>query len=640
MRLWGVGNHGGGPSDKDLHDIEALIERYRGRVEIFHSVPEAYFSELIPECLPSFRRDLNPIFVGCYTSLPAVKQLNRLLESRLFLAEKMATQAMRNGLVHYPSAALGEAERDLLFCQFHDILAGACVQSAEKNTLRKLSHGLQICDDVVTSAFFALAQGQPKAREDTIPILLYNPHPVPVTGVFSCEYMLPDQNWSDLCTDAELYDGEERLPSQLEKEQSNINLDWRKKITFFATLPPMSIKRLECRMIMRPFLPRPIRALTEDLPLAGDGGRLRLRLSAAEGLPRDLTYDGRTVSSGGFGQLCVFRDSADPWEMKRLKMNEEAGRFRLMSPEEAAVFTHRSDRPDGGFQPVRILEDGEVRTVIEALFAYGSSSARVAYALSKHSPTLDIDVTLYWNEKDALLRLRFPHHFTAPKYSVQDMFGVKTVPADGMETVGQRWALLAGEEDALCILSDISYGYMADAESLYCNLVRSPAYTAHPIPNRPLLPDECFSHRSGQGEWHFHFRVVVGAPDSLAASCETEAQAFLEMPPALPLFSTTYDQPAYVNHPICITGAVMTAMKKAVSGDGIVLRLYNPRAVSSGAVLKMDGLRAEIPFGPYEVKTYRLEDDRLTEISLLEMPLEAQTAEPVVCAALPSLVTA
>ena len=44
--LWGVGNHGGGPSRKDLSDIERMMseEDYK----IIHSYPEAYFEKVNP----------------------------------------------------------------------------------------------------------------------------------------------------------------------------------------------------------------------------------------------------------------------------------------------------------------------------------------------------------------------------------------------------------------------------------------------------------------------------------------------------------------------------------------------------------------------------------------------------------------
>ena len=77
--LWGVGNHGGGPSYEDLRQIEALIAQTEG-TKIVHSTPEAYFRELREsgEPLPRHLSDLNPHAVGCYTSQIRIKQKHRL----------------------------------------------------------------------------------------------------------------------------------------------------------------------------------------------------------------------------------------------------------------------------------------------------------------------------------------------------------------------------------------------------------------------------------------------------------------------------------------------------------------------------------------------------------------------------------
>ncbi len=45
IHLWGIGNHGGGPSRKDLADLEALAKE-RPDLELVHSTPDAYFREL------------------------------------------------------------------------------------------------------------------------------------------------------------------------------------------------------------------------------------------------------------------------------------------------------------------------------------------------------------------------------------------------------------------------------------------------------------------------------------------------------------------------------------------------------------------------------------------------------------------
>src|SRR5690606_16984463 len=43
--LWGIGNHGGGPSRIDMEQLGELMEETKG-ADIVHSTPEAYFREL------------------------------------------------------------------------------------------------------------------------------------------------------------------------------------------------------------------------------------------------------------------------------------------------------------------------------------------------------------------------------------------------------------------------------------------------------------------------------------------------------------------------------------------------------------------------------------------------------------------
>jgi len=45
LMLWGVGNHGGGPSRKDIRDLDRIIAREKNWT-ILHSTPEAYFKNI------------------------------------------------------------------------------------------------------------------------------------------------------------------------------------------------------------------------------------------------------------------------------------------------------------------------------------------------------------------------------------------------------------------------------------------------------------------------------------------------------------------------------------------------------------------------------------------------------------------
>ena len=77
LYLWGVGDHGGGPSRVDLTDVTKLIKERAEELEIIHSNPEAYFKErkAAKTSYPVVEKSLNPVAEGCYTSHEAVRAL-------------------------------------------------------------------------------------------------------------------------------------------------------------------------------------------------------------------------------------------------------------------------------------------------------------------------------------------------------------------------------------------------------------------------------------------------------------------------------------------------------------------------------------------------------------------------------------
>jgi alpha-mannosidase len=169
--LWGVGNHGGGPSRDDLATIEALRAKYKG-IEFVHSTPDAYFADVWKrrDALAE-TPDMNYIDKACFSSLIRVKQRHMALENELYVTEKMAAHAAISGWDAYPVEALAQAERDLLFNKFHDILPGSCIQSWEDGALRSFGHGMEALSRAKMATFMALAGGQPKAVLGEYPFL-------------------------------------------------------------------------------------------------------------------------------------------------------------------------------------------------------------------------------------------------------------------------------------------------------------------------------------------------------------------------------------------------------------------------------------------------------------------------------------
>jgi alpha-mannosidase len=94
LLLWGIGNHGGGPSRIDLQNINEFAEEQKEEgVNIVHSIPEDYFKKIDASKLPLHSKDLNKWAVGCYTSQVRIKQMHRKLENELYSTEKMLSCA-------------------------------------------------------------------------------------------------------------------------------------------------------------------------------------------------------------------------------------------------------------------------------------------------------------------------------------------------------------------------------------------------------------------------------------------------------------------------------------------------------------------------------------------------------------------
>ncbi len=621
IHLWGIGNHGGGPSRKDLDDLAALAKE-RPDLELVHSTPDAYFRELETRRaeLPRREKDLNPWAVGCYTSMSRVKQGHRRLENELYSAEKMVTTAWLQGLMPYPQAELEEVLRDLAFVEFHDILPGSAIPAGEEGAVRMIGHGLETLSRLKARAFFALAAGEPKAAADEIPIFVFNPHAHAVRTLVECEFEPWEPNFEKTAWAPRVYARGKNLPSQAEKEESNLSLEWRKRVVFEADLAPGRLNRFSCRLEKAPEKPK---AETAD-----KGGRITVTtadLTAAVNTRTGLLDTYRVggidfVGPGAFLPL-VIRDNADPWGMKVRSFRTVAASFALTTPEEAARF---SGIREGGLDPVRVIEDGEVRTVIEAILAHGASRIVLRYKIPKRGAEIEVDVRVFWAERDTMLKLGLTPKLRAPRFMGQVAYGADELPSNGDEAVAQKWLALLSEADgaALTIVNDGVYGSDWDGAELRLSLLRSPAYAADTWEDRLAVARDRFIARQDTGERSFRF-WLVGGP--LAARMETigrEALVRNEAP-----YILAYGPPGAGKKSaagIVVDGAAVevTAFKKSEGGRDVVIRLFEPTGRPRRAVVKLPalGARTTVKLGGFEVKTLRFSrrSGKFVETDLLE----------------------
>ena len=619
--LWGVGDHGGGPSRRDVQDLENLVRETRG-FRIIHSTPEKYFEELRARraALPRHEKDLNPWAVGCYTTMVRVKQRHRLLENEIYALEKMASVAASQGLMKYPKGEIHEALCDLMVSEFHDVLPGSSIQPVEEASLRMIAHGLEIVSRLKARAFFALAGGQPKAKPGEIPILVYNPHPFRARTVVECEFQLADQNWKDTFTLPIVCRDGRPLPCQVEKEMGNLNLDWRKRVVFAAELEPSQMNRFDCRMKSLPRRPA--------VSLHKKGGMIRFRtkeldvaINARTGLVHRYRVRGVDYTGKGAFQPVVMMDNEDPWGMTGRRFDKEAGRFKLMSVEEGTRF---SGVTAGPIASVRVIEDGAVRSVVEAVFSYGHSAICQRYKLPKRGTEIEVEVRVHWNEKNRMLKLFIPTLGKAGKYLGQVAYGVAELPSNGDEAVSQKWVAVVseGKGTALTCINDGLYGSDFSGAGLRITLLRSPAYSGHPIGNRPIVPQDRYLPRIDQGERLFRFWLNGGLVTERLDRVDREALVRNEKPFALSFFPSGAGTRPRAGAVLSDKVIQCTALKWSEDGEALIVRLYEPTGRRRSAVLSLPflSMKTTVRLSGFEVKTLKvdLKSGRVSEVELLE----------------------
>lgn len=596
--LWGVGNHGGGPSRKDLGDIRDTLLNDDG-VEFIHSTPDAFFSEIEPK--QTVDTSLRISMPGCYTSMYRVKKLHAQLENEISMAEKISSIAYITGaLQKYPENQIQVAVEDLLNAEFHDVLPGTSVQCGEDAGIRYLNHGMLEAERAKIKAYFALSKTQGVAKEGEYPIIVFNPHPYELTDNVECEFTLADQNWNEKTQSVITVRDENgnTIPYQIIKEESNLTLDWRKRIIFEARLKPMALSRYSVYVDFEEK-----REIEREGAFIFDNGHKRVEIDEKTGLLKSYRIDGREYLAEGFG-LCSFDDNADPWGMSRAQLTRLGVNEKPFIPSVA---------PDGAFKGmkgVQVIENGEIYLGIEAFFECDCSRARILYKIYKNTDDIDIDVTLYMGDVDKIIKLKLP---LAQEGTIigQAPFGTEKLFTDGRENVAHKFVALDLNDTSLALLNRGVYGSHFEGGALYMSLVRGVTYCAHPIGERELIPSDRFTKKIDQGENSYSFRLTVCKRDML----ERRAQEFNQKPYALNIFPVPSDVSQIEDVKISLGSdcIAMPTLKKADGADSLIFRLINNTDKRVDTYIEVGSARLELSFGKYEVKTVVYENGTLTE---------------------------
>ena len=536
--LWGVGNHGGGPSRKDLRDIENL--KIDG-VEIKHSTPEALFADDI-KISGEVKSSLVTCMPGCYSSMARVKQGFRRAENIFYATEKMLAIAKLNG-IDIDASNMKEAEKKILFATFHDILPGTSVEEGEREGLCALSLAEKVARDYRTKVFLRMAMGQKHAEVGEFPVFVFNYEPYEVTAPIEVEFMLENQNWDDeIRYIPHVYCDGKEIDCQMLKEESTLNLDWRKKVVFKGKLAPLSMSRFEIKVTKVPRTPMFSPARSIDFSEVG-------------------------ITKPIFE---IYDDTADPWGMsdQELKaVGENPVPLREMTREETVDFCALNE----GFSAERIIEDGSILTSYEGLYTKGKTNAVLQIRKYKNYSYTDIKATVEFAEKNKLIRVKIP----LPKKFIGG-----TAVGDGpfvfeekpnTECVFQKWfGVQNSDGEIFAVINDGIYGGKVEGGYIHLTLLRGSGYCFHPIAGLQLYPEDRYLPRIDNGRYTFNFRVLSGS----VAEIYREAEIFNQKPYAVNVFPTGKESKEYEN--VLLEGnVILTNLHHNCKGE-YVARIYNP----------------------------------------------------------------
>jgi alpha-mannosidase len=634
--LYGVGNHGGGPTRANLESIRRMSEAGEP-ASLECSTARRFFDRLLErgEELPVVAGELQHHAVGCYSAHAAVKHWNRRAENLLLAAEKWSVLAAVVAGAQPARAELARAWRQVLFNQFHDVLAGTAIEPAYEDARDQLGEAASVAGRVGNRAMQALCRRIAIEPEPGMsPVVVLNPHPWPVRADVEVEAGAPSPP-------SRLADERGRsVPAQAIQPSATVP-GWRHRLVFPAELPPLGYRTYRlytdgpqggggragaageglggagARARVETDGDGPaepgVRADREGLVL--ESGRLRVTLDPATGWLASLVEVGGGVEllpQAPGPHAVVLADPTDTWSHGALAYRDEVGAFACES--------------------LRMIEGGPVRAVARIVSRYRASTLTEDVVLSGGG-TLEVRATLDWHERLALLKLRVGTALQNVTATFDIPYGHVERPPDGGEEPAGAWVdvsgtLPSGRRAGLAILNDGKHAFDVLGGRVGMTVARSPVYAWHEP--RRLDPGEDYGYLD-QGVQRFTYRLLPHHGDWRGGGV-ARAAAELNQPPVA-LVESCHPGPLEQRRSFVAVeppSVLLSVLKHAEDpGGDLVVRAYETAGRPAPRVtidLPLVGRRIETGFGAHQIRTFRVPVDPgrpVVVTDLLERPAES-----------------
>src|SRR5688572_422673 len=609
MCFYGVGNHGGGPTIANIENIHCLNEDPEFPAQLVCSTPEVFFQAAQSKAwpIPIVQSELQHHASGCYAAHSGIKRWNRLAENRLLSAEKLSVAAAAwSNETPCDQSEFGRAWKNVLFNQFHDIMAGTSLEAAYDDARDTYGEALTVAGRALNHATQSIAwKINIPVEENVRPLVVFNPLTWPVKANVEIES-------SRLKPEMILVEESGNIvPHQGVQSATTAGRD---RLYFTADLPALGYRTYRLLLSSETVQGDQTHAALQASDNVLESDRFRLEFDPVSGCITSLRDKKEEVEvfSGPAAVPVVLDDPADTWGHNVYKWDKVDGTFQAES--------------------VRLVEHGPVKSVIRVVSRYGSSKLIQDFAMYPDREQIDVSVMVDWDEQLKMLKLRFPVNVKFMKITHEIPYGHTERFANGEEEPGQSWVDVSGVSRdreipyGCSLLNDGKYSLDVNVRDIGLTILRSPAY-AHHIP-AVLEPDRNYAYID-QGIQRFRYTLFPHAGSWENAGTVQHA-AELNQPPVA-LFATFHPEGTLPPSDSFITveqeNVMVTVLKQAEDGDGFVLRAFETSGALTRASIRLPKLERviETDFGANEIKTFLIPHDpakAILETNLIEWPNE------------------
>jgi len=597
LHVYGVGDHGGGPT---MRDIERGLEigKNPNLPAVKFNTVEKYFDTIAEkyENLPVVRDELQFIFEGCYTTHADIKLCNRQGENLFPALEVFSVFAMPFELP-YPKFILNEGWERTCFNQFHDILPGSAIHATYEEAIPITDGFIASGQKALQKSLVTIANQIQTEEMDPEPIVVFNSTGWQRTDVVEINLPILFGEWIEVVDFSGAI-----IPSQIISRTSN-----SATVIFIAQdVPAMGYKTYGWRKRNEQPQYQTKLIISEDFVIENEFYKIEIDKKAGAIQTIFLKKEEKEFIEPGkeanvFQILHEEGREMSAWQIGKIIAIEE-----LTEPEQ-----------------IEVLEQGPVRVLIQIAYNYNKSRLIQKIAIYHNLKRIDFPCRVDWQEIGSreqgskFLKVAFPLNVNPDAQATFEIpFGTIQREPNGHEYPTQKWLDLSDSNYGVSLLNDCKYGCDIQENIMRLSLLRS-SYEPDPVPDT--------------GTHYFKYAISPHKYDWKTAGTLRHGFELNQ-----PLLATLTDKhtgnfPLQQSFVQCNTeNIIITTLKKCEDNDSLILRFYETHRRESKVTfefslgilevsetdllerdlensnIEIDNNRITVKVTPFEIKTLRI----------------------------------